>query len=79
MRIVRSESEEQMTIGEAIKKARKAKGYTLAELEAKSGVSRQSIARWEKGIVFPNIMPLISVADVLEVTLDELVGRTVAR
>ena len=65
-----------LTIGQSMRKVRKAKKYTLVKLEAKSGISRQSIARWEKDRVYPNVMLLISIADVLGVTLDELVGRT---
>ena len=64
-----------MTIGQAMKKARKAKKYTLEKLEAKSGISRTSIGRWERGQAFPNIVSLLTIADVLQVTLDELVGR----
>ena len=68
-----------MTIGQAIRKARKAKGYTLMKLAAKSGVSYSTIGYWERGIVCPNVVPLIAVADILNITLDELVGRKVAR
>ncbi len=68
-----------LTIGQSMRKVRKAKKYTVQKLEAKSGISRQSIARWEKGEAFPNIVSLLTVADVLGITLDELVGRTVAR
>ena len=65
-----------MTIGQAIKKARKAKGYTLKKLAAKAGVTYSTISNWECNRVFPNVVPLIAVADVLGVTLDELVGRS---
>ena len=70
---------EHLTIGQAMRKARKAKKYTLEKLEKKAGISRQSIGRWERDKVSPNILNVISIADVLGVTLDELVGRTVER
>ena len=68
-----------MSVGEAIRKARKDKRYTLEKLQAKTGISRMSLGRWERGDAFPNIVNLLTIADVLDISLDELVGRTVAR
>lgn len=68
-----------MTIGQAMRKARKDKGYTLKKLEAKTGISRVSLGRYERGECFPGILSLLTIADVLQVTLDEIVGRTVAK
>lgn len=65
----------QLTIGQAIKKARKAKKFTQAKLERKAGLSRASISHWENDLVSPNIINVITIADALGVTLDELVGR----
>jgi transcriptional regulator with XRE-family HTH domain len=65
-----------MTIGQAMRKARKDKGYTLKKLEAKTGISRVSLSRYERGECFPGILSLLTIADVLGITLDELVGRT---
>lgn len=39
------------------------------------GVSRQAIAKWENNISTPSIDKLVLLADVFDVTLDELVGR----
>lgn len=75
---VRAESEEQMTIGEAIKKARKDKGWTQRQLAAESGIHFVLISLYETGRVFPGVLTLISIADALGVTLDALVGRKVA-
>lgn len=66
-----------LTIGQAIKKARKSKKFTQAKLEAKTGLSRASISHWENDVVTLNTINAISIADALGVTLDELVGRTV--
>ena len=66
-----------LTIGEAIKKARVAKRYTKADLARKTGLSYQTLDKWEKGKTYPNVFNLIPIADALGVTLDELVGRTV--
>jgi transcriptional regulator with XRE-family HTH domain len=67
-----------MEIGKAIKAARKAKGYTLQRLAEKSGVTITTLANWERGAALPNVLLLTAVADVLNMTLDELVGRDVA-
>ena len=66
-----------MTIGEAIKKARKSKGITQKDLAKKTGLSQCVISWWETNRVTPTVILLMCVADVLEVTLDELVGRKV--
>lgn len=66
-----------LTIGEAIKKARVAKRYTKAALARKTGLSYQTLDKWEKGKTYPNVYNLIPIADVLNISLDELVGRTV--
>ena len=64
-----------MTIGETIKKARISKGLTQTKLAKKSGVANFTISLWETNKAYPSIIPLICIADVLNVTLDELVGR----
>lgn len=66
-----------MTIGEAMKEARIKKEYSQNQLSIKSGVLLLSISKYERGETFPNILNLISIADALGVTLDELVGRKV--
>lgn len=68
-----------MTIGQAIRKARKAKGYTLEKLADKAGITFTTIGHWERGETSPNVVPLMAVADVLNITLDELIGRSVAK
>lgn len=66
-----------LTIGEAMKKARVAKGYTRSDLARKTGLSYQTLDKWEKGKTYPNVYNLIPIADALNISLDELVGRTV--
>lgn len=66
-----------LTIGEAIKKARIDKGLSRSELSFEARVPVQNIYQWETDRAHPSIINLIPVADVLGVTLDELVGRTV--
>lgn len=64
-----------MTIGERINAARKARGITIDELAKKSYVSRNTIVSWIYYGRHPDIELLICVADVLQMSLDEIVGR----
>lgn len=64
-----------ITIGQAIKKAREAKGLSRNALAIKADIDPTLLFNWEHERNYPSIIPLISVADVLGVTLDELVGR----
>lgn len=66
-----------MTIGESIRMARECKGISRQMLSIKSGVLDATISNWERDVATPTIALLICVADVLEVTLDELVGRDI--
>lgn len=64
-----------MTIGENIRKIRKARGLTLKQLAEKSGYAYQHIHHIEVSNHIPKVSTAIDIADVLEVSLDELVGR----
>lgn len=66
-----------INVGEAIRKARLDKGYTILQLAEVAQVTFNSVYRWEKGISYPNVFNLIPIADALGVTLDELVGKVV--
>ena len=65
-----------MTIGQSIQKARRDKGYTVPQLAFKAGVGAGTIKFWEMDKCAPNLVSAISVANVLNITLDELVGRS---
>ena len=51
-----------MTFGDQLTKARKAKELTQEELAEKLNLSRQTILRWEKNQVFPDISNLKAVS-----------------
>lgn len=65
-----------MKLSENIQKFRKKKGFSQEKLAEKCQVSRQAIAKWENGESVPIIDKLIFLADLYELSLDELVGRT---
>ena len=64
-----------MTIGQRINLARNNKNITIEELALKSRVSKNTINSWIYRGAHPDIELLVCVADVLEISLDELVGR----
>lgn len=65
-----------MSVGEAIKKARTEKGLSAQCLANKSGLSLQAIYHYEHGISEPRCWCLIALADALDISLDELEGRS---
>lgn len=64
-----------MTIGQSIKRARMERGISQSELSKMCGVSQPEISNWEADKVAPGVFSLISVADSLDISIDELVGR----
>ena len=62
-----------------LKELRAAKGWTQRELAAESGVTRANIARIETNRVTPELLTLTRLADALGCSIDEIVGREVAR
>lgn len=61
-----------MNIGLNIKKLRLAKDMTQEELAEYTGVSSRAVSRWENSITFPDITLLPILANIFEVTVDEL-------
>ncbi|MDC9583314.1 helix-turn-helix transcriptional regulator [Xenorhabdus sp. PR6a] len=55
-----------------LREARNLNQVRLAEL---LGVDPRAYNRWEKGASAPHLETVIKIADVLQVTIDELVGR----
>lgn len=62
-------------IGEAMKAARVAAGLSVSSLSFMADVHPNTIANYEHGRSAPTISGLISIADALDISLDELVGR----
>ena len=67
-----------MQFSEILTKRRKLLGITQDELAEKLDVSRQSISKWENGECMPEAEKLIKLADILDISLDELTGRETA-
>lgn len=62
-----------MIFSEKLQLIRKNKGLTQEELAEKLSVSRQAVAKWESGQVYPEITNLIQISDLFNVTVDYLV------
>ena len=58
--------------GDTIVLLRKEKGLTQKELADKLGVTDKAVSRWETGKNYPDIEVLKKLADVLEVSVDDL-------
>lgn len=62
-----------MIFSEKLQLIRKSKGFTQEELAEKLEVSRQAVAKWESGQVYPDINNLIQISNIFNVTVDYLV------
>lgn len=63
-------------VAERLAALRKAHGYSQEELADKIGVSRQAVSKWERTESSPDTDNLIALANVYEMSLDELLGIT---
>ena len=62
-----------MIFSEKLQILRKNKGYTQEALAEKLGVSRQAVAKWESGQIYPDISNLIQISYLMSVSVDYLV------
>ena len=60
------------TLGMMISSLRKEKGMTQAELAEKMGVTDKAVSKWERDLSFPDIKSIPKLAEVFEVSVDEL-------
>lgn len=63
-----------LTIGENIRRFRKKNDLTQESLAECLGVTYQSISRWENGTTYPDLELIPAIAEVLSVSVDELLG-----
>lgn len=62
------------TIGKRISNLRKEKGITQEDLAERLGVTPQAVSKWENDISYPDITLLPRLAEILGVTVDELLS-----
>lgn len=61
-------------LGENIKTLRKKKGYSQETMAQQLNIVRQTVSKWEKGISVPDADMLTKIADLFEVTVEDLLG-----
>ncbi|MGN7385238.1 helix-turn-helix transcriptional regulator [Paenibacillus sp. SAFN-117] len=62
-------------LSEQISKLRRQRGMTQEQLANRLGVSYQAVSKWENEQSCPEITLLPLLADLFEITLDDLFGR----
>lgn len=67
-----AEAQDTGTIGSRIAQARKAKGYTQEEFSQMLDVTAQAVSKWENDASCPDIQLLPKIADILDMTTDEI-------
>ena len=60
------------SIGETIANLRKQKGMTQSELAEKMNVTDKAVSKWERDLSCPDINTISKLADVLDVSVEEL-------
>ena len=68
-----------MNLGENIKRLREEKGISQECVAQKIGVSVQSVSLWEENKTVPSIENLVTLSEILGVTVDEVLGREAAQ
>lgn len=58
--------------GEMVSHLRKERGMTQLELAEKMGVTDKAVSKWERGISYPDVSSMPRLAEILGVSVDEL-------
>ena len=66
-----------MTFAENLKSLRKSKGIGPSALAEALNISVKTVSHWETGYTEPSVALLIQLANYFDITIDELVGRTI--
>jgi transcriptional regulator with XRE-family HTH domain len=61
-----------MTFNEKLKECREDIGLTQDDIAKKLSITRQAISKWERGINEPDIETIVRLADIYDVTIDQL-------
>ena len=60
------------TFGNMVAALRKEKGMTQLELAEKMGVTDKAVSKWERDFSFPDVSSIPKLAEILDVSVDEL-------
>ena len=64
------------TFGQRFQRLRKNAGLTQEDVATKLNITAQAVSKWENDISAPDISVLTELADILHVTLNELLGKS---
>ena len=64
-----------MTFGEKLVRLRKIKGITQDEFAAIVGVSRQAVYKWENEKSYPEVLKLLEIKNVFNISIDDLLDE----
>lgn len=62
-------------LAEELKRLRKQRGLTQAELAARLGITQQAVGRWETGATLPDATTLVVLAEIFNVSVDSILGN----
>lgn len=65
---------EKKTFGTIVAELRKAKGMTQADLAQKMGITDKAVSKWERDLSYPDIASIPRLAEILGVSVDELMS-----
>lgn len=63
---------QKQTFGTMVAALRKQRGMTQLELAEKMGVTDKAVSKWERDLSFPDVNSIPKLAEVLDVSVDEL-------
>ena len=66
---------EKTKFGENLFALRTERGFSQQEVALRVRASQQCVSQWENGIIEPTLTFLWRLADLFEVSVDELIGR----
>lgn len=66
-----------MTIGEKIADLRKSSNLTQEQLAQKLNITPQSVSKWENNVTCPDVSLLLPLANIFDVTVDEMLGKSI--
>ena len=61
-----------MTFNEKLRECREEAGLTQDDIAERLSLTRQAISKWERGINEPDIETIVQLADIYNVTIDQL-------
>ena len=63
-----------MKIGSRLREFREKKNITQAQIADRLGITQGAVSQWESGVTNPSISMISGLAEILDCTVDELLG-----